>query len=153
MVTRITSMSYDELQAERHANQLLKDNLRAQLEKVTDTKQSLKLTQELLQLSKRNEKLAERQVVLMRKVKKPIDMSLDEIEAKIEKNKTTIAKFEGELTSSDFETRFQASQTLRTVYARQKALNRQRISLLEHSIAELRKEMNATIATTVTQKR
>ncbi|MEG4044625.1 hypothetical protein [Microcoleus sp. Pol17_C1] len=144
MVKRLTSMSYEELQAERDANELLKNNLKAQIERVTDTKVSLKLTQELLQLSKRNEKLAERQVVLMSKVKRPINMSLDEIEAEIQQNKVTIAKFEGELTSSDFNTRFNASQTLRNVDVRQKALNGQRIALLEHSIAELRKEMNAT---------
>ncbi|MEG4350233.1 hypothetical protein QUA74_10875 [Microcoleus sp. LAD1_D3] len=121
MVTRITSMSYDELQAERNANQLLKDNLKDQLEKVTDTKLSLKLSQELLQLSKRNEKLAERQLVLMSKVKRPIEMSLEEIEAEQEKNRVGIAKFEEDLNSTDFDTRFNASQELRTLYTRTRA--------------------------------
>ena len=143
MVKRLTSKTYDELQTERDANELLKNNLKAQIEQATNSKVSLKLTQELLQLSKRNEKLAERQVVLLSKVKKPINMTLDEIEAEIEQNKITIAKFEGELTSSDFDTRFNASQTLRTIYGRQKALCRQRIALLSHSLDCLRKEMNA----------
>lgn len=143
MVKRITSMSYDELQAERNANQLLKDNLKDQLEKVTDTKLSLKLSQELLQLSKRNEKLAERQLVLMSKVKRPIEMSLEEIEAEQEKNRVSIAKFEEDLNSTDFDTRFNASQELRTLYTRTRALNKQRIALLNHSIALLRQELNA----------
>ncbi|MEG4084909.1 hypothetical protein [Microcoleus sp. POL10_C6] len=145
-------MTYDELQTEREANELLKNNLKAQIEQVTDTKVSLKLSQELLQLSKRNEKLAERQAVLLRKVKKPMarsrpasyDMSLNEIEAEIEQNKITFAKLEQELTSSDFDTRVNASQTLRTLYPRHKALCSQKVALLSHSLECLRKELNAT---------
>ncbi|MEG4576742.1 hypothetical protein QUA56_29305 [Microcoleus sp. N3A4] len=143
MVKRLTSMTYDELQAERDANELLKNKLKGQIEQVTDTKVSLKLTQELLQLSKRNEKLAERQVVLMRKVKKPIEMSLPELEAEIGNNKITFAKLEDDLKSSDFDTRFQASQEMRTLATRHKALCSQRIALLSHSIALLKAEMNA----------
>lgn len=75
MVKSLTSMTYEELQAERDAKELLKNKLKLQLENMTDTKASLKLTQELLQLSKRNEKLAERQVVLLRKVKRPMARS------------------------------------------------------------------------------
>ncbi|MEG3933800.1 MULTISPECIES: hypothetical protein [unclassified Microcoleus] len=124
MVKKLTSMTYEELQTERDANELLQNNLKVQIEQVTDKKVSLKLSQELLHISKRNEKLAARQVVLMSKVKRPIEMSLDEIEAETEQNKITIAKFEEDLKSSDFETRFNASQTLRTLYARHKALCR-----------------------------
>ncbi|WP_445244505.1 hypothetical protein [Microcoleus sp. OTE_8_concoct_300] len=152
MVKKLTSMTYEELQTERDANELLQNNLKVQIEQVTDKKVSLKLSQELLQISKRNEKLAARQVVLMSKVKRPMarsrpasyEMSLDEIEAETEQNKITIAKFEEDLKSSDFETRFNASQTLRTLYARHKALCRQRVALLSHSLELLRKELNAT---------
>lgn len=144
MVKRLTSMTYEELQTERDANELLKNNLKAQIEQVTDTKVSLKLSQELLQLSKRNEKLAARQVVLMSKVKRPSEMSLEEIEAELEKNKITVTQFEQQLTSSDFDTRFNANQELRTLYIRNKALCSQRVALLTHSIALLKKEFNAT---------
>ncbi|MEG4532995.1 hypothetical protein [Microcoleus sp. D2_18a_D3] len=143
MVKRLTSMTYDELQAERDANELLKNKLKAQIGKVTDTKASLKLSQELLQLSKRNEKLAERQVVVMRKVKRPIEMSLPELEAEIANNKITFAKLEEDLKSSDFDTRCNATQQIRTLTPRHKALCNQQVALLSHSIAILRTQMNA----------
>lgn len=127
---------------------MLKNNLKAQIKQVTDTKVSLKLSQKLLQLSKRNEKLAERQVVLLRKVKRPIEMSLEEIEAEIAQNKITIAELEKQLTSSNFDTRFNANQELRSIYARHKALCSQRVALLNHSIALLKQELN-----NATQKR
>ncbi|MEG4445055.1 hypothetical protein QUB47_23510 [Microcoleus sp. AT9_B5] len=145
MAKRISTMTYEQLQTERDANELLKTKLRNQIAVVTDSQVSLQLHQELLQLSKRNEKLAGQQVILMRggKLKRPIEMSLEEIEAEQAKNKITIAKFEQELTSSDFETRFKASQELRTLYVRTRALNKQRIALLNHSIVLLRQELNA----------
>lgn len=148
MVKRLTSMTYEELQTERDANELLKNNLKAQIEKVTDAKVCLKLSQELLQLSKRNKKLAARQGVLLRKIKRPIEMSLEEIEAEITQNKITIPQVEQQLTSSNFDTRFNANQELRTIYARHKALCSQRVALLSHSIALLKQELN-----NATQKR
>ncbi|MEG4084549.1 hypothetical protein QUA34_13275 [Microcoleus sp. POL10_C6] len=145
MPKRISTMSNDQLQAERDANELLKNKLKDQIAVVTDSTISLQLHQELLQLSKRNEKLAAQQVLLMRggKLKKPIDMSLEEIEAEQAKNKVTIAQYEQELTSTDFETRFNANQELRNIYTRNRGLNKQRIALLNHSIALLRQELNA----------
>lgn len=145
MAKRIGTMSNEQLQAERDANELLKTKLKNQIAVVTDSQVSLQLHQELLQLSKRNEKLAEQQVLLLKggKLKRPIEMSLEEIEAEQEKNKLTIAEFEQELTSSDFDTRFNASQELRTLYTRTRALNKQRIALLSHSIALLKQELNA----------
>ncbi|MEG5034709.1 hypothetical protein [Microcoleus sp. AT3-D2] len=145
MAKRVGTMTYEQLQTERDANELLKTNLKAQIEQVIDSQVSLQLHQEVLQLSKRNEKLAAQQVLLMRggKLKRPIEMSLEEIEAEQEKNKVTIAKFEQELTSIDFDTRFNASQELRIIYTRSKALNKQRIALLTHSIALLKQELNA----------
>ncbi|MEG4395467.1 hypothetical protein [Microcoleus sp. BROC3] len=145
MAKRVSTMTYEELQTERDANELLKTKLKNQIAVVTDSGVSLQLHQELLQLSKRNEKLAEQQVLLMRggKLKRPIEMSLDEIEAEQAKNKVTIAQYEEELTSSDFETRFNANQELRTLYTRTRALNKQRIALLSHSIALLRQELDA----------
>ena len=111
------------------------------------------MQQELLQLSKRNEKLAAQQVLLMKggKLKKPMarsrpasyEMSLEKIEAELEKNKNTVAQFEQQLTSTDFDTRFNASQELRTLYTRNKAWSRQRIPLLTHTIALLKQELNA----------
>lgn len=150
MAKRVGTMSYEQLQAERDANELLKTNLKNQIKVVTDSKVSLQLHQELLQLSKRNEKLAAQQVLLMKggKLKKPIEMSLDEIEAELEKNKNTVAQFEQQLTSSNFDTRFNASQELRTLYTRNQALSKQRIALLTHSIALLKQELN-----NATQKR
>jgi hypothetical protein len=137
MVKRLTSMTYEELQADRDANELLKNKLKVQLENMTDTKASLKLSQELLQLSKRNEKLAERQVVLLRKVKRPMarsrpasyEMSLPELETEITNNKITFTKLEDDLKFSDFDTRFHASQEMRTLTTRHKALCNQRIAL------------------------
>lgn len=146
MAKRIGTMSNEQLQAERDANELLKTKLKNQIAVVTDSQVSLQLHQELLQLSKRNEKLAAQQVLLLKggKLKRPIEMSLEEIEAEQAKNKVTIAEYEQELTFSDFETRFNASQELRTLYVRTRALNKQRIALLNHSIALLKQELNAT---------
>ncbi|MEG4497037.1 hypothetical protein QUB05_07510 [Microcoleus sp. F10-C6] len=151
MVKILTSMTYDELQAERDANELLKNKLKAQIGKVTDTKASLKLSQELLKLSQRNEKLAERQVVLMRRVKKTMarsrpasyEMSQPELEAEIAQNKITFAKLEDDLKSSDFDTRCNATQEIRTLTPRHKALCSQQVALLSHSIAILKAQMNA----------
>ncbi|MEG4170617.1 MULTISPECIES: hypothetical protein [unclassified Microcoleus] len=146
MAKRVGTMSYEQLQAERDANELLKTNLKAQIEQVTDSQLCLHLQQELLHISKRNEKLAGQQVLLMKggKPKRPIDMSLEEIEAELEKNKNTVAQFEQQLTSSNFDTRFNASQELRTLYTRDRALSKQRVALLNHSIAILKEQLNAT---------
>jgi hypothetical protein len=150
MAKRVGTMSYEQLQAERDANELLKTNLKNQIKVATDSQLSLQLQQELLQLSKRNEKLAAQQVLLMKggKPKRPIEMSLEEIEAEIAKNKITFAKLEENLTSSDFDTRFNANQEMRTLATRDKALCSQRVALLSHSIALLKQELN-----NATQKR
>ena len=144
MAKRVGTMSYEQLQAERDANELLKTNLKNQIKVATDSQLYLQLQQELLHISKRNEKLAAQQVLLMKggKLKRPIEMSLEEIEVEIAQNKITIVQLEQDLTSSDFDTRFNASQELRTLYTRHKALCSQQVALLSHSIALLKQELH-----------
>jgi hypothetical protein len=103
----ITKMTYDQLQNERDTNALAKEQLRNQCESETDNKILLDLNQQILALAQRNERLVKQQLVLMKaqvleqsvaqpepepeqitvstteKLKKPIDMSIEELRAEI----------------------------------------------------------------------
>jgi len=75
-----------------------------------------------------------------KKVKKPIDMSLEEIRAELKSHNDRISSLESnELLSKDFETRFQANLEIQRLAARMKRLSAQEISLLKHQIACLKK--------------
>jgi hypothetical protein len=101
----ITKMTYDQLQNERDTNALAKEQLRNQCESETDNKFFLNLNQPILALAQRNERFVKQQLVLMKsqlleqsvaqpepeqitvsttgKLKKPIDMSIEELRAEI----------------------------------------------------------------------
>jgi hypothetical protein len=101
----ITKMTYDQLQNERDTNALAKEQLRNQCESETDNKILLDLNQQILALAQRNERFVKQQLVLMKaqvleqsvaqpepeqitvstteKLKKPIDMSIEELRAEI----------------------------------------------------------------------
>lgn len=101
----ITKMTYDQLQNERDTNALAKEQLRNQCESETDNKFLLNLNQPILALAQRNERFVKQQLVLMKsqlleqsvaqpepeqitvsttgKLKKPIDMSIEELRAEI----------------------------------------------------------------------
>jgi hypothetical protein len=70
------------------------------------------------------------------KVKKPIEMSLEEIRAELKIHNERISSVEAnEVQSKDFETRFQAKMEIQKLTPRIKRLGEQEISLLKHQIA------------------
>ena len=74
-----------------------------------------------------------------KKVKKPIDMSIEEIRAELKSHNERISSLEShELQSKDFETRFQAKIEIQRLTPRMKRLGEQEISLLKHQIACLK---------------
>lgn len=104
----ITKMTYDQLQNERDTNALAKEQLRNHCESETDNKFLLNLNQPILALAQRNEQFVKQQLVLLikaqlleqsvaqpepepeqitvsttGKLKKPIDMSIEELRAEI----------------------------------------------------------------------
>jgi hypothetical protein len=158
-------MTYDQLQEEQDANELTKNQLKAQSEKETNTQFLLKLSQEILALAQRNEELVKQQLVLMRekltdlekpvaepvkvtgtaslqkgKLKKPIEMSIEELRKEIESNNTRCEELEEQRKSPDINTQIEAEQEIRTLSNRTKRLCAQEISLLKHELATLKRE-------------
>jgi hypothetical protein len=152
----ITKMTYDQLQDERETNELAKNQLKAEAKKETDSQVLLRLSQQILALAKRNDKLVKQQLILAKekltvlktsitepepekvtvskkgKLKKPIDMSIEELQAESEANNARCEGLEKKRRSSDFDTRFQADQEIKNLSNRTKKLCEQEISLLKH---------------------
>ena len=161
-------MTYDQLQDERETNELAKDRLKALALKETNSKVCLALNQQILALARRNEKLAAQQLVLMKeqlavlktpksepelesnpearqttvgkngKLKKPIDMSIDELRAEIELNNARCEELEKQRKLPDITARIEADQELRTLSSRTRKLCEQKISLLTHEMSLLK---------------
>lgn len=182
------TMTYEQSVAESINNLAAKENLRRSL--LTEKKLSgkLKITEQLLALSERNEALAqqitaqllaEHHTMVMpqfightnfdpdlnldldnlpplpeplpktkRKVrvpkvevKKVTEMTLEEIQAELKEARAKMAVLEGKLTSSDFDTRFNAQMDIRGLNPRMKKLSGQEIALLQHEIVCLKKSL------------
>jgi len=162
----ITKMTYDQLQDERETNELAKNQLKAEAKKETDSQVLLRLSQQILALARRNEELVKQQLILAKekltvlktpitepgpesepeqvtvskkgKLKKPIDMSIEELRAEIQANNTRCEELEKERKPSDFDTRFQADQEIINLSNRTKRLSEQEISLLKHQMPLLK---------------
>lgn len=182
------SMTYEESVAESINNLAAKENLRRSLATEKKLSTRLKITEQLLVLSERNEALAQqitaqlladRHTMVMPQflyhtdfdpdlsldldnlpplpeplpktkgkvrvpkihIKKVTDMTLEEIQAELKETRAKIAVLEGKLTSSDFDTRFNAQMEIRGLTPRMKKLNTQEISLLQHEISCLKKSL------------
>ncbi|MEG4594174.1 hypothetical protein QUB00_20535 [Microcoleus sp. F8_C2] len=161
MPKNIKKMTYGQLQDEHETNELAKNQLKAEAKKETNSKVLLRLSQQILALAQRNEELVKQQLVLMRatltdlktqesepeprqvtvskkgKLKKPLDMSIDELQAEIESNNTRCEKLEEQRKSTDIDKGIEADQELRTLSSRTKKLCEQKISLLTHEMSLL----------------
>lgn len=71
------------------------------------------------------------------KLKKPIDMSIDELRAEIELNNARCEELEKQRKLPDITARIEADQELRTLSSRTRKLCQQKISLLTHEISLL----------------
>lgn len=74
------------------------------------------------------------------KLKKPINMSIDELQAEIESNNTRCEELEEQRKSNDIDKRIEADQELRTLSSRTRKLCEQKISLLTHEMSLIKKE-------------
>ncbi len=157
MVKKPSEITYDEIVAERSNNASIKDKYKSEPEAEKDPYTCLKINQKILKLAKINEALAKQPLDLLKnqkaqaqvepesieksnkksnKVKKPIEMSLEEIRAELKIHKERISSVEAnEVQSKDFETRFQAKMEIQKLTPRIKRLGEQEISLLKHQIA------------------
>ncbi|MEG4850837.1 hypothetical protein QUB10_07995 [Microcoleus sp. B5-D4] len=182
------TMSYEESIAESINNLAAKENLRRSLETEKKLSVRLKITEQLLALSERNESLsqqitaqllAERHTMLRPqsightnfdpdlnldldelpplpeplpktkrkvrvpkiKLKKVTDMTLEQIQAELTESRAKMAVLDVQLTSSDFDTRFNAQMDIRSLNPRMKKLSGQEIALLQHEIACLKKTL------------
>jgi hypothetical protein len=168
MVKKPSEMTYDEIVAERQINAVNKDKYKSEAEAEKDASTCLKINQKILKLAKRNEALAKQQLDLLKiqksqaqahiepeleskpesveknekkskKLKKPVDMSLEEIRAELKIHNDRISSLEAkEVQSKDFETRFQAKMEIQKLTPRMKRLREQEISLLKHQITCLK---------------
>lgn len=174
------AMSYEEIVIERINNLAAKEDLRRSLqkEKKLSLSAELKITQELLAISERNEALAQQQIaellaerhtmvmpqflphtdfnpelemdldnlppepktkrklsVSKAQIRKVLEMSLEDIQAELKIHRARMVELEAQLTSSDFDTRFNAQMEIRSLTPRLKKLNAQEIALLKHEIA------------------
>jgi len=166
MVKKLSEMTYDEIVAERSKNATLKDQYKSEAEAEKDPSTCLKINQKILRLANRNEALAKQQLDLLKiqksqaqaqahieskpksvdksnknskKLKKPVDMSLEEIRAELKSHNERISSLEAnEVQSSNFETRFNAKMEIQKLTPRMKRLDEQEISLLKHQITCLK---------------
>jgi len=157
MVKKPSKITYDEIVAERSKNASIKDKYKSEPEAEKDPYTCLKINQKILKLAKINEALAKQPLDLLKnqkaqaqvepesieksnkksnKVKKAIEMSLEEIRAELKIHNERISSVEAnEVQSKDFETRFQAKMEIQKLTPRIKRLGEQEISLLKHQIA------------------
>ncbi|MEG5175545.1 hypothetical protein [Microcoleus sp. B3-D7] len=184
------TMTYEQIVTESINNLAAKEDLRRSLNTEKKLSAKLKITEQLLALSERNEALAqqitaeliaERHTMVMpqfiphtnfdpdlklaldldnlpplpdsppktkRKlsdpkihVKKVADMSLEEIQAELKIHRAKMEELDVQITSPDFDTRFNAQMEIRGLSPRMKKLNTQEIALLQHEIACMKKSL------------
>jgi len=163
----IPNMTYEQLQEECDKNLLLKEQLISQSENETNSKALLDLSRKILSLARRNERLAQQQVCLMKeqlyelskpkpeplpkqelktkkstdkkkKLKKPSEMLIDELQEEIESNNARCEQLEEQRESTDINTRIESDQEIRTLANRTSKLCEQKIALLNHQMSLLR---------------
>jgi TolA-binding protein len=73
-----------------------------------------------------------------KKLKKPSEMSIDELQEEIESNNARCEELEEQRESTDINTRIESDQEIRTLANRTSKLCEQKIALLNHQMSLLR---------------